>query len=115
MDDNSDKPVVPGSSYVLAARDYADIAHLENPSVVERVLSRSRTELTAYVGNLLQSGVPRYVLAGPKVAFTAMAFEALSDLWREVSSWRKAGRFPEDFAGRESGRQTLAGGPPFAL
>lgn len=107
MDDNSDKPVVPKSSYVLAARDYADIAHLENPSVIERVLSRSRSELTAYIGDLLQSGVPRYVLAGPKVAFTAMAVEALSDLWREVSAWRKAGTFPEDFAGRESGRQTL--------
>ena len=107
MGDDPDKPAsAPGQSYVLAERDYADVAHLENPSVIERILSRSRSEASAYIGKLLQSGVPRYVLAGPKVAYTAMAIQALSDLWREVSEWRKAGRIPEDFSGRESGYQT---------
>src|ERR1700691_2714224 len=97
---------VPESSYVLAARDYADIAHLANPSVIERILSGTRAEGLAYVGALLQSGVSRYVLAGPKVAITAMAIEALTDLSREVSAWRKAGRIPDDFSGRPSGHQT---------
>jgi hypothetical protein len=107
MGDDSNKPAAPESSYVLAARDYADIAHLENPSVIERVFSRSRTEAIAYVGELLQSGVPKYILAGPKVAFTAMAVKALGDLWAEVSAWKKDGTFREDFAGRDSGRQTF--------
>lgn len=107
MGDDPGKPAsLPEQSYVLAERDYADIAHLQNPSVIERVLSRSRSEAAAYIGNLLQSGVPRYVLAGPRVAYTAMAIEALSDLWREVSAWRKAGTIPEDFSGREPGHQT---------
>jgi hypothetical protein len=102
-----DKPVVqPESSYVLAERDYSDVAHLENPSVIERILSASRREATAYVGRLLQSGVARYALAGPKVAFTAMAIEALTDLGKEVSEWRRVGRIPEDFSGRPSGYQT---------
>jgi hypothetical protein len=88
-------------SIVLADRDYADVVHLENPSVIERVLSTSRAEATAYVGRLLESGVQRYMLAGPRVAFTAVALEALSDFWKEVCAWRKAGKIPEDFSGRE--------------
>src|SRR5258708_19053904 len=107
MGDDSLKLAASESSYVLAARDYADIAHLENPGVIERLFSRSFTEAVAYVGELLQSGVPKYVLAGPKVAFTAMAVTALGDLWAEVSAWKKDGIFREDFAGRESGRQTF--------
>jgi len=93
-------------SYVLSDRDYADIVHLENPNVIERILSRTRAEATDYVGKLLQSGVPRYVSSGPKVAFTAMAIEALTDLGKEVSAWIKAGRIPEDFSGRPPGYQT---------
>jgi hypothetical protein len=91
---------------VLAERDYTDIAHLENPSVIERVLSTSRREATAYIGKLLTSGLPRYVLAGPHVAVTAMAIEALTDLGREVSAWPTAGKIPDDFSGRPSGYQT---------
>ena len=60
----------PDPSYVLSDRDYADVVHLENPNVIERILSTTRTEATAYVGKLLQSGVPRYILASPKVALT---------------------------------------------
>jgi hypothetical protein len=60
--------LVPESSYVLADRDFADVAHLENPSVIERILSGTRTEGLAYVRALLQSGISKYVLAGPKVA-----------------------------------------------
>jgi hypothetical protein len=107
MDDRSDKPELPPEpTYVISDRDYADITHLENPSVIERILSRSRSEATAYIGKLLQSGVPRYMMAGPKVAITAATIEALGDLWKEVSAWRTAGRIPEDFSGRESGHQT---------
>jgi hypothetical protein len=94
------------SSYVLVARDYSDIAHLENPGVIERILSRSRTEKVAYVSALLTSGLSKYALAGPKVAFAAAAVEALTDFGREVSEWIKAGRLPEDFSGRSSGYQT---------
>lgn len=106
MGDNSDKPAVPEQSYVLAERDYADIAHLDNTGVIERILSTSRTEATAYVLRLLESGVPRYALAGPKVAFTAMAIEALKDFSHEVLEWVKADKIPEDFSGRPSGYQT---------
>jgi hypothetical protein len=107
MADSTDKPTPsPEPSYVLAERDYADIAHLENPRVIERILSATRTGATAYVGELLRSGVSRYVLAGPKVAFTAIVVEALTDLAREISAWRKAGRIPEDFSSRPSGYQT---------
>lgn len=107
MSRSHSKPALPTEqSYVLAARDYADIAHLENPSVIERILSGTRAEGLAYVGALLQSGVSRYVLAGPKVAVTAMAIEALTDLSREILVWRKAGKVPEDFSGRPSGYQT---------
>jgi hypothetical protein len=107
MGGDPDKPTLqPESSYVLAARDYADIAHLANPSVIERILSGTRSEGLAYVGALLQSGVSRYVLAGPKVAITAMAIEALADLSREILAWRKAGTIPDDFSGRPSGYQT---------
>jgi hypothetical protein len=106
MVDSRDKPVVPESSYVLAARDYSDVAHLENASVIERVLSRSRSEATTYVTELLQSGVTKYALAGPRVALTAMVIEALTDLGKEISAWRKAGIIPEDFSGRPLGYQT---------
>jgi hypothetical protein len=107
MVDSSDKPAsAPESSYVLAERDYADIVHLGNPSVIERILSATRAEGTAYIGELLRSGIPRFVLAGPKVAFTAMTIEALTDLSREMSAWRKDGRIPEDFSGRPAGHQT---------
>jgi hypothetical protein len=107
MGEASGKPASPQKqTYVLAARDYADVAHLENPGVVERVLSGTRSEATAYICNLLQSGVPRYVLAGPKGAITAMAIETLSNLGREVSAWKKAGKIPEDFSGRAPGYQT---------
>jgi hypothetical protein len=93
------------SSYVLVARDYADIAHLENPSVIERILSSSRSEKTAYVSALITSGLSKYVLAGPKVALAAITVEALTDLGREVSDWIKEGKFPEDFSGRPTGYQ----------
>ncbi len=107
MYDAPDKPApLQEPSYVLAVRDYADIAHLENPSVIERILSRSRSEVAAYISNLLQSGVSRYMLAGPKVVFAAMKLEALRDLSREILAWRKAGKIPEDFSGRASGYQT---------
>jgi hypothetical protein len=95
-----------GPSYVLVARDYADIAHLENPSVIERILSSSRTEKVAYVSSLLTSGLAKYALAGPKVAVAALAVEALTDFGREVSEWVRTGRLPEDFSGRPSGYQT---------
>jgi hypothetical protein len=40
MGDEHDNPASSlDPSYVLAARDYAEIAHLENPSVIERILS----------------------------------------------------------------------------
>ena len=55
---------------------------------------------------LLQAALPRYVLAGPKVAFTAMVIEGLTDLTKEISAWRRAGRIPEDFSGRPAGYQT---------
>jgi hypothetical protein len=107
MGNDSDKPEsAPEQSCVLAARDYADITHLENPSVIERVLSGTRAEAAAYVSNLLQSGVSRYVLAGPRVAFTAMVIEALTDLSREILAWKRAGTIPDDFSGRPSGYQT---------
>lgn len=106
MTGDSDKPLASESSYVLAARDYADVAHLENAGVIERVLSRSRSEATAYVTALLQSGITRYALAVPHVALTAMAIEALTDLGKEISVWRKAGTIPDDFSGRPSGYQT---------
>lgn len=93
-------------SYVLVARDYADIAHLENSSVIERILSASRTEKVAYVSALLTSGLSKYALAGPKVAFAAMSVEALTDFGKQVSEWVKRGQIPEDFSGRPSGYQT---------
>jgi hypothetical protein len=103
----SDNPESPAeSSYVLVARDYADIAHLENPSVIERILSRTRTEKVAYVSALLTSGMSRYALAGPKVALTAMAVEALTDFGKEVSRWITEDKIPKDFSSRPSGYQT---------
>jgi len=95
-----------GQSYVLVARDYADIAHLGNPSVIERILLRSRSEKVAYVSALITSGLSKLVVAGPKVALLAMAAEALTDLGKEVSGWIKDGSIPEDFSGRPSGYQT---------
>jgi len=95
-----------GSNYVLADRDYADIVHLEDPSVVEKILSSTRSEATAYVTTLLSSGIPRYVVAGPKVALTAMVIEALKDLTKEVFEWKKQKRIPDDFSGRPAGYQT---------
>jgi hypothetical protein len=105
-DEHDNHPSSLDPSYVLAARDYAEIAHLENPSVIERILSKTRAEATEYVEDLLRSGLSRYVLAGPKVAFYAMVVEALTDLSKEVSAWRKAGTIPEDFSGRPPGYQT---------
>lgn len=103
----ADNKVPPSeTSYVLVARDYADIAHLENPSVIERVLSRSRSEKVAYVSALITSGVSRLALAGPKVAMAAMAVEALTDFGREVSAWINSGKIPEDFSARPSGYQS---------
>jgi hypothetical protein len=103
-DENSLPP--PEQSMVLSPRDYADIVHLENPSFVERMLSTSRAEATSYVGALLSSGLPRYIVAGPKVAFTAAIVQVLGDFWREVCDWRKTGRIPEDFTGRPFAYQT---------
>lgn len=94
------------TSYVLVARDYADIAHLENPGVIERILSSSRSEKVAYVSALLTSGLSKHALAGPKVALAAMAVEALTDFGKEVSDWIREGRIPEDFSGRPAGYQT---------
>lgn len=106
MGDLPDKSSPPKETYILAERDYADVAHLENPTVLERILSASRSEATAYIGKLLESGIPRYVLAGPKVAITAATIEALTSLWKEVSAWVKAGKIPDDFSGRPAGYHT---------
>jgi hypothetical protein len=104
---DDDKVVAPPKvSYVLVARDYADIAHLENPNVIERILSRSRTEKVAYVSALLTSGLSKHALAGPKIAVAAMAVEALTDFGKEISEWIKGRKIPEDFSGRPSGYQT---------
>lgn len=94
------------SSYVIAARDYSDVVHLENPSAIERVLSGTRSEAVGYVGNLLQSALPRYIVAGPRVAWTALAIEALTDLSEEITAWVKEKKIPEDFSGRPYGYQT---------
>jgi hypothetical protein len=93
-------------SYVLVERDYADIAHLENPNVIEQILSTSRSEKVAYVSALLASGLSRFASAGPKVAITAMAVEALTDFGREVAGWIKEEKVPRDFSGRPPGYQT---------
>lgn len=55
---------------------------------------------------LLTSGLSKYALAGPRVAFAAMAVEALTDLGKEISDWIKEGKIREDFSGRPSGYQT---------
>jgi len=90
---------------VLVSRDYADIVHLENPNVIEKILTSSRSEKAAYLSALITSGVSRFALAGPKVALAAMAVEALTDFGKEVSDWIKSGRIPQDFAGRPTGYQ----------
>jgi hypothetical protein len=101
-----DEKAAAESSYVLVPRDYADIAHLANPSVIERILLRSRSEKLTYVFALITSGTSKLVLAGPKVALAAMAAEALTDFGKEVSEWIKERRLPEDFSGRQAGYQT---------
>ncbi len=93
-------------SFVLVARDYADIVHLESPGIIERILSRSRAEKVAYVSALLTSGLSKYALAGPKVALAAMTVEALTDFGKEVSEWIRTDKVPQDFSGRPSGYQT---------
>lgn len=103
-DDEKARPQ--GQSYVLVARDYADIAHLENPSVIERIILRSRSEKVAYVSALITSGLSKLVVAGPKVALVAMAAEALTDFGKEVSDWIKDAKIPDDLSGRPSGYQT---------
>ena len=103
---DDDKAPSPETSYVLVARDYADIAHLETPSVIERILSRSRSEKVSYVSALMTSGLSRLALAGPKVALAATAVEALTDFAKEVSDWIRQGKIPQDFSGRPSGYQT---------
>ena len=100
--ESADRP----GTYVLAARDYGDVVHLENPSVIERILSGTQQEATAYVSDLLRSGISKYIIAGPKVAMAAITVQALNDLWKQVSEWRKAGRIPEDFSGRKRGYQS---------
>jgi len=87
---------------VLVARDYADIVHLENPGVIERILSRSRTEKLAYVSALLTSGLPKYALAGPKVAFAAMAVEALTDFGREEATLHQRSFLRRGFSERRA-------------
>jgi hypothetical protein len=42
MEDNDKAESPIEQSYVLVARDYANIAHLENPSIIEHILSASR-------------------------------------------------------------------------
>jgi hypothetical protein len=106
MADDSKPPSPAEPTYVLVARDYADIAHLENPGVIERILSGSRTEKVAYVSALLTSGLSKYALAGPKVAFAATAVEALTDFGKEVSEWIHERKIPNDFSGRPPGYQT---------
>jgi hypothetical protein len=106
MGDDDKATAPPEPSYVLVARDYADIAHLENPGVIERILSTSRTEKVAYVSALLTSGLSKYAVAGPKVAVAAMTIEALTDLGKEVSNWVEEGKIPGDFSGRPAGYQT---------
>ncbi len=97
----------PEASIIRAPRDYADIIHLADPSVIERVfLSKSREERVQYVLDLLTSGFSKFVLAGPKVAVTLMAQEALTNLINEVSGWIRGGRIPKDFTGRPSAYQT---------
>ena len=103
-DDDRTSPVE--TSYVLVARDYADISHLQNPNVVERILARSRSEKIAYVSALITSGISQLVPAGPKVAAAAVAAEALTDFGKEVSEWIKENKIPEDFSGRPSVYQT---------
>ena len=86
----------PEASIIRAPRDYADIIHLADPSVIERVfLSKSREERVQYVLDLLTSGFSKFVLAGPKVAVTLMAQEALTNLINEVSGWIRGGRIPK--------------------
>jgi hypothetical protein len=94
------------SSYVLVARDYSDIVHLGSPGVIERILSSSRTEKVAYVSALLTSGLSEYALSGPRIAFAAMAIEALTDFGKEVSEWIRDDKIPRNFSGRSSGYQT---------
>lgn len=105
MSDDSQGITRPGS-YVLAGRDYADIVHLENPSVIERMLSGTRQEATAYVSDLLRSGISKYIIAGPKVAMAAITVQALNDFWEQVSEWRRQRKLPEDLSGRKRGYQS---------
>jgi hypothetical protein len=108
VDDESEKSLQKaGPSYVLGDREYSNIVKdLANPSVIEHILSHTRAEAVAYIGKLLGSGVPRLIVAGPKVAFTASAIEALTDLWEEISAFIKAGKIPKNLSDRQSGYET---------
>lgn len=96
-----------GSAYVIRSRDYADIAHLQNATAMERFLEQPAKAIAGQMAEWLLSGAKTLILAGPKIAVAAITVKALEQFGTELRSWIQNDKIPEDFAGRRPGWQSF--------
>jgi hypothetical protein len=94
-------------TYIIRHRDHADIVHLQNATAMQRFLEQPAETIAGQMADWLLVGGKALILAGPKIALTAITVKALERFGKELSNWRKNGSIPEDFAGRAPGWQSF--------
>jgi hypothetical protein len=103
MDDPNSESADSDPAYIVRQRDYADVAHLQNATAMERFLDQPAHAIAGQIADWLLLGTKALILSGPKIATAAITVKVLEQFGKELSNWKKNGSIPEDFAGRKPG------------
>jgi hypothetical protein len=103
MDDPDARSADNDPAYIVRQRDYADIAHLQNATAMERFLEQPAQAIAGQIADWLLFGTKALILSGPKIATAAITVKALEQFGKELGNWKKNGSIPDDFAGRKPG------------
>jgi len=100
MPDNNDL------TSIIPNRDYADIAKLQEPDVIEAFLQEPATFVMEVITGLMVDGKKGALITGTKLAQGALKARLFQQFSIELQRLRNSGKIPEDFAEKKYGYQT---------
>jgi len=91
---------------VTKPRDYSDIAHLQDPSILEEFLEQPLTYIAETVTGALAVGKTGTMVAGGRIVQALLKGRSFQQFGKEFKKLREAGKIPDDFAEKKYGFQT---------
>jgi hypothetical protein len=93
-------------SIVTKPRDYFDIVHLQELSVLEKFLDQPLTCIAETITGALAVGKTGTMVAGGRIVQALLKGKQFQQFGSEFKKLREAGKIPDDFAEKKYGFQT---------